>query len=94
MNAVVDNPAEHRFELLIEGSDGEIAAAYYHMEDGHLILTHTDVPYQYSGQGVGSQLAQGVFDMVRARGSKVILRCPFMGAYFARHPEHSDIVVG
>ncbi|MFD1910732.1 GNAT family N-acetyltransferase [Halodurantibacterium flavum] len=94
MSKVVDNPAQKRFELPIDGSDGEIAAAYYRVEDGGLVLVHTEVPYQFSGEGLGSQLARGVFDEVRARGGKVILRCSFMGSFYARHPEYSDIVSG
>ena len=94
MSTVIDNPAEHRFELPIDGSEGDIAAAYYRVEGERLILIHTEVPQQFSGQGIGSQLARGVFDAIRATGRKVVLRCSFMGAYYARHPEYSDIVVG
>lgn len=94
MSAVVDNAAESRFELPIEGGDGEIAAVYYRMENDRLILTHTEVPHQFSGQGIGSQLARGVFDTIRATGRKAVLRCSFMGAYYARHPDYSDIVAG
>lgn len=94
MSAVTDNPAEHRFELPIDGSDGEIAAVYYRIEDDRLILTHTGVPHQFSGQGIGSRLARGVFDAIRASGRKAVLRCSFLGGYYARHPEYSDIVVG
>ena len=91
---VVENPERHRFELAIEGSE-EIAAAYYRVDDnGHLILTHTEVPFEFSGQGIGSRLARGVFDMIRASGRKAVLRCPFMAAFYARHPEYSDIVAG
>ncbi|WP_173088515.1 GNAT family N-acetyltransferase [Devosia sp. 1635] len=94
MSIVIDNPAQHRFELPIDGSEGEIAAAYYRVEDGQVILTHTEVPQRFSGQGLGSKLARGVFDDIRATGRKAVLRCPFMGAFYARHPEYADIVVG
>lgn len=94
MSAVTDNPAKHRFELRIDDSGGEIAAAYYQIEDDRLILTHTEVPQQFSGQGIGSQLARGVFDTIRASGRKAVLRCPFMAAYYARHREYSDIAEG
>jgi uncharacterized protein len=94
MSTVIDNLAQHRFELPIDGSDGDIAAAYYRIEDGRFILIHTEVPYQFTGQGIGSQLARGVFDAIRASGGKVVLRCSFMGGYYARHPEYSDIVIG
>ena len=93
-NEVVENPERHRFELAIDGSD-EIAAAYYRIDDnGNLVLTHTEVPSEFSGQGIGSRLARGVFDMIRASGRKAVLKCPFMGAFYSRHPEYSDIVVG
>ena len=93
LSDVIDNPAQHRFELPIDG-EGEIAAAYYRIENGRVILTHTEVPQQFSGQGIGSRLAKGVFDAIRASGRKAVLRCPFMGAFAARHPEYSDIVDG
>ena len=91
MSKVRDNPAEHRFELAIDGSQ-EIAAAYYGIGRDHFILTHTIVPERFSGQGIGSALARGVFDGLRASGRKAVLRCPFMAAYYARHPEYADIV--
>lgn len=94
MSEIIDNPDEKRFELPIEGSEGDIAAAYYRTEDGRFILMHTEVPYRFTGQGIGSQLARGVFEAIRAQGGKVALRCPFMGRYYARHPEYSDIVIG
>jgi predicted GNAT family acetyltransferase len=89
---VIDNPDQHRFELPIEAE--EIAVAYYRIEDGRFILTHTEVPQQFSGQGIGSRLARGVFDAVRASGRKAVLKCPFMGSFAARHPEYSDMVDG
>ena len=94
MNEVVENVALQRFELPIEGADGAIAAAYYRIEHGNLVLTHTEVPSEFGGRGIGSQLARGVFDILRATGRKAVLRCPFMGAFYARHPEYADVVAG
>lgn len=91
MSTVDDNAAERRFELAIEGSQ-EIAAAYYRLQGEKLTLTHTIVPERFSGQGIGSKLARGVFDLLRASGRKAVLRCPFMAAYYARHPEYEDVV--
>lgn len=94
MSDVTDNPAQHRFEMAIDGSDDQIAAAYYQLQDNQFTLTHTEVPQEYSGQGIGSRLARGVFDLIRARGGKAVLRCSFMGSYYARHLEYADIVDG
>ncbi|MGH6653252.1 MAG: GNAT family N-acetyltransferase [Sphingopyxis sp.] len=89
---VIDNPAQHRFELGLD--DDAVAAAYYRIEDGRVVLIHTEVPYEYSGQGVGSRLARGVFDAIRASGRKAVLKCSFMARFYAAHPEYSDIVDG
>ena len=94
MSEVTDNLAEHRFELAIDGSD-EVAAAYYQIDEhGRVVLTHTSVPQAFAGQGIGSRLARGVFDAVRAGGRKAVLRCPFLGAFYARRPNYADIVDG
>lgn len=91
MRTVVDHPARKRFELAIEGSQA-VAAAYYQMKGDHVVLTHTIVPDEASGQGVGSKLAHGVFDQIRASGRKAILVCPFMTSFYERHPEYADVI--
>lgn len=94
MSDVIHNAAEHRFELGIEGSE-ELALAYYAMdENGDRVLTHTEVPSAFSGQGIASRLAKGVFDDARANGIKLILRCPFMAHWYTRHPDYADVVAG
>lgn len=87
---LIDNVAMHRFELPIEGDD--YAAAYYRIDGDKVILTHTEVPFAYSGRGIGSRLAKGVFEAIRASGRMIVPRCPFMGAFAARHPEYADLI--
>jgi predicted GNAT family acetyltransferase len=90
--SVKENAEQHRFELPI--ADGAIAAAYYRMEGGLVVLIHTEVPAEFSGQGIASRLAQGAFEILRKTGRKAVLKCPFMSRYFAKHPEYADIVAG
>jgi predicted GNAT family acetyltransferase len=85
---VIDNPAMHRFELPI---GDEVAAAYYAIEDGRMVFTHTEVPFAFSGQGYGSKLARGAFEAARSRGMHVIAKCPFMSTYALKHPEYAAI---
>jgi len=88
---VVDNEAQSRFELDVgEG----VAVAYYGHEGDAITLLHTEVPQELSGRGIGSRLAAGVFDTLRARGAKVVAKCPFMARYAARHPEYAQMLVG
>ena len=89
MAAVIDNQARHRFELPVGDA---VAVAEYRIEDGRVVLTHTEVPAALAGPGVGSRLAKGVFEAIRASGRRVVPRCPFMAAYAARHPDDADLV--
>jgi predicted GNAT family acetyltransferase len=59
-----------------------------------VIFTHTEVLPAFEGRGVGSALAKGALDAVRAEGSSVEPRCPFIAAYIRRHPAYADLVVG
>lgn len=90
-NAVVDRPDQNRFELAI---GDELALAYYRIEGDHIVLTHTEVPQALSGQGVGSRLAKGVFEQIRASGRKLVPRCSFMAGWVSRHPEYNDLLAG
>ena len=90
---VTENIALHRFELPLNG--GAMALAYYTVDDdGKFVLTHTEVPSEFSGQGIATRLARGTFDLLRQSGRKAVLKCPFMGHFFATHPEYADVVAG
>lgn len=93
-NDIAHDEASRRFSLAIAGSD-DPAAVYYQIDpEGRLILTHTEVPYEASGQGIASTLAQHIFDYARHEGKQLILKCPFMAAWYAKHPEYGDVVAG
>ena len=87
---VVENPGQNRFELTLDGGTALVA---YRRDGERLVLVHTEVPQQFAGQGVGSRLAKGVFELLRASGRKAVLRCPFLEAWAAKHPDQADIVV-
>jgi glutathione S-transferase len=89
---VKENRAEHRFERPIH--DSAIAAAYYRDADGKLVFIHTEVPMEFSGQGIATELARGTFELLRQSGRKAVLTCPFMVRFYNGHPEYADVVVG
>ena len=90
MTATVrDNPVLKRFELETEG---HTASLYYKLEPGVITLVHTEVPPELGGRGIGSALARGVLEAIRARGLKVVASCPFVAGYMGKHPEFNDLV--
>jgi predicted GNAT family acetyltransferase len=91
INGVVDRPEARRFELAL-GDD--VAAAYYRLDGDTVVLIHTEVPQRYSGQGIGTRLAEAVFDEIRRSGRKAVAKCPFMSRFAARHPEYSRLLAG
>ena len=88
-SSVTDNAAKHQFEL---EADGHIALSAYSLAPGVITFTHTEVPKELGGRGVGSQLARGALDLVRARGLRVVAQCPFIAGYIAKHPEYQDLL--
>ncbi|MFT0891442.1 GNAT family N-acetyltransferase [Pseudochelatococcus sp. G4_1912] len=94
MEAVINNTEKQRFEVTI---DGATALIDYHFEshpnDEHKIyvFVHTEVPPALGGKGVGTHLATGALDIVRAEGAKIRSECSFISAYLARNPQYKDI---
>ena len=87
---VTDNAAQHRFEI---HKDGQRAGyAEYNVLSDALLFTHTEVLPAFEGQGIGSQLARGALDAVRARGLHAIPQCPFIAGYIRKHPAYLDLV--
>ena len=84
-----DNPARHRYELETEG---HVAFAEYRLAPGVITFVHTEVPKQLGGKGVGSALARGALEDVRRRGFKVVVECPFIKGFIAKHAEFSDLL--
>lgn len=89
---VRENPDQHRFERPIHND--ATASAYYRLENGKLVFIHTEVPSEFSGLGIATELARGTFDLLRQSGRKAVLRCPFMVHFFTTHPEYADVVDG
>lgn len=87
---VADNPAKRRYEALVDG----VVAGYvfYQQREGELVLIHTEVADEFEGQGVGSRLAAGTLDDIRARGLGITPLCPFIAGYIERHPDYGDLV--
>ena len=84
MSGVADIPDRQRYELATDG--GGVAYAAYRREGGAIVFTHTIVPAEAQGHGVGTRLIEGALADARARGLNVVPECPFVTAYLEQHP--------
>ena len=86
---VTDNRGENRYEARVPGG---LAFVEYRLKPGALVVRHTEVPEESSGQGVGDALVRHVLDDARARGLAVVPLCPFVAAWIERHPDYRELV--
>jgi predicted GNAT family acetyltransferase len=86
---MIDNSAEHRFEL---EENGLKVWAEYRVRDGRYILPHVEADPALRGTGAAGRLMQQIVD--HARAGKLLLepRCSYARAWFQRHPEAEDVL--
>ena len=87
---VTDNKEKERFEVELEGATAFID---YSEQNGVVAMTHTEVPKNFEGKGVGSQLVKGALDIVKNENKRVRPLCTFVAAYIKRHPEYQSLAV-
>lgn len=90
MIQVTENQPEQRFEATI---DNETAGTLDYLFDGDvMVTTHTVVPPDYEGRGVGSYLAAAALKRASEQGLKVRPECSFIANYIGKHPEFADLL--
>jgi predicted GNAT family acetyltransferase len=87
--AVRHNEAASRFELPV---GDRLCIAAYHLIDGVMWLTHTEVPPALRNRGLAEHVVQAALDHARANGLKVKPACSYVRSYMRRHPESRDLL--
>jgi len=57
-----------------------------------IYLTHTEVPAQLAGQGVGKAIVKEVLTQIKEEGEKVAPLCPLVAAYIKKNREWVPMV--
>ena len=91
MAEVSHDARRRRFELKEDGATGFLT---YVAKDGAIVFTHTIVPPELEGRGIGSRIVRSGLDHARAQGLKVVPQCSFVQGYIERPPEYRDLVEG
>ena len=86
---VTNNLTDKQFQAEVEG---HLAIIRYTPENGTLVLTHTEVPPELEGKGVGSHLVRAALDFAMTEGLDVVPECPFIKAYIDKHEEYHSLL--
>lgn len=86
---VTHNRALSRFEA---DPQGHLAVCSYRLQDGLLVLHHTEVPGALAGQGVAAELVRSALEWARSEGLRVRPTCSYVAAYMRRHPQTQDLL--
>jgi predicted GNAT family acetyltransferase len=89
--SISDDSERNRFVMRVPGGE---AFATYRRANGNLVILHTEVPATLRGQGIGSELAAGVFEFARSKGEHIVPACSFLADWVRRHPEYRDVLAG
>ncbi len=87
--AVTDNAAESRFEL---ATGGQVSYADYERRGQSLVIPYVYAPPPLRGTGAAGRLMEGVTEIARAEGRKIVPLCGYASSWLRRHPEHRDLL--
>jgi predicted GNAT family acetyltransferase len=84
---VTHNVAQQRYELPVEHG---LAIAVYREQGDARVSTHTEVPPEDEGKGIGARIVKAALEDTRNQGFRIVPACSFVVAYVRRHPEFDD----
>ncbi|SFR48175.1 hypothetical protein SAMN04490243_2040 [Robiginitalea myxolifaciens] len=87
---ITDNPDRKRFEAVV---GDQTAFIEYIKTREKIYLTHTEVPQELSGKGIGKALVKGVLEEVKRLELELVPLCPFVALYIKRNPEWKALVM-
>lgn len=87
---LIDNTVKKQYELHVEGFTARIE---YIRAKNKIFLTHTEVPMELNGKGIGSMIVKAVLQEIERQDITLIPMCPFVAMYIKRHPEWKKLVL-
>lgn len=84
------NEERKRFEFNVEGHIAFIE--FLVSKDNVMFLTHTSVPKQLEGKGIGSKIVLQALNYVKNNNYTLAPLCPFVAKYLVKHPEWQQLL--
>jgi predicted GNAT family acetyltransferase len=85
-----NNKEANQYQIQIDEYSARIE---YILAQDKIFLTHTEVPKQMVGKGVGSVLVKMILQDIEKHDLTLVPLCPFVAMYIKRHPEWLKLVM-
>ena len=87
---LIDNQEGRRYEFEIGTHRPRIE---YIRAGDRIYLTHTEVPSELAGKGIGTALIASALEAIEQEGLALVPLCPFVALYLQRNPEWKRLVM-
>lgn len=87
---LVDNEEKKRYEFKLPEHTPHLE--YIRTKD-KIYLTHTEVPSELEGQGIGSELIRQALEDIKKNNLTLVPLCPFVAHYLKENPEWKTLVL-
>ena len=87
---LIDNEEKKQYQFQIDGLTPKLE--YIKVQD-KIYLTHTEVPKELEGKGIGSALIGQVLQDIEQKELTLVPLCPFVAMYIKKHPEWRKLVL-
>lgn len=90
VNKEMQDAGNGRYFARIAGIDAEAEITFTVPGPGIISANHTGAPPAMRGTGAAGALVDYMINDARQSGFKIIPRCPYVRAQYAKHPEWAD----
>ena len=87
---LINNEEKRRYEFHV---GDKVAFSEYIRAKDKIYLTHTEVPEELAGKGIGSALIGKVLETIKENDLTLVPLCPFVALYLKRNPEWKSLVM-
>nr|CAH7756015.1 unnamed protein product [Callosobruchus chinensis] len=83
-SAIIDCNPKRIFKIPLDSSENYATVAYEQIDDNTYNLVHTTIPDELQGKGLGTILAQRIFEHLANNNKKFKLTCEFLQSVYEK----------
>ncbi len=87
---LINNTDAKQYEFHVDGFTPKVE---YIIAQERIFLTHTEIPKELEGKGIGSALVKAVLEDIEKQNLTLVPLCPFVALVLKRNPEWKRLVM-